>query len=253
MRKLRRCVENNKRRQARARRTMMALMATSVAFTDAGALSVYAEGTPEVLQVTEVTNDVDEIEDENDIENEGNGEDGSGTDVENCEGDVDGEGDADGEDVEGDADGEDGEGDTDGEDSEDDKDDPADKDVKGIDKEIVRETRPLGSRMMLASSQNSSDTVKRISPVAGTTINLNDVEIENGRIEVVIENNGEYTLKGSNERNGAYVDVSIIIKGDVVADLNFDNFHIVNDDFEYTETTSITSSNDSIVNPIVVN
>ena len=239
MRKLRRCVESNKRRQARARRTMMALMATSVAFTDAGALSVYAEGTPEVLQVTEVTNDVDEIEDENDIENEGNGEDGSGTDVENCEGDVDGEGDADGEDVEGDADGEDGEGDTDGEDSEDDKDDAADKDVKGIDKEIVRETRPLGSRMMLASSQNPSNMPLRILPEDGQVIDLDEVNIESGRINVVIEKSGSYTLKGSNKKNDAYVDVSIIINSDVVAELYFDDFHIVNDDFEYTETTSI--------------
>ena len=279
MRKLRRSVEQNKRKNARAKRVLMALLTATVALSDAGAISAYAEVIPNELPTAEDedgdSSPLDGSGENNDNEGgeggtegsngeggtEGsNGEDGTegvngedGTEGVNGEGGtegVNGEGDADSED------GEDGEDDADGEDDEDDED--AEDDENGndgteSDKEGVGEIGLLGSRMMMASSQSSSDTSIKISPKDGNTIDLNKVEIESGRINVVIENSGSYTLKGSNERGEAYVDVSIIIEQGVVADLYFDNFHIVNDDFDYTETTSIFSADKLIVNPIVVN
>lgn len=49
-------------------------------------------------------------------------------------------------------------------------------------------------------------------------------------MEFNITQNGNYIFTGSNEINGAYVDVHIVVKEGVTANLTFDNAHIMNDD-----------------------
>lgn len=49
-------------------------------------------------------------------------------------------------------------------------------------------------------------------------------------MEFNITQNGNYVFTGSNEINGAYVDVHIVVKEGVTANLTFDDAHIMNDD-----------------------
>lgn len=93
-------------------------------------------------------------------------------------------------------------------------------------------------------------------PINGTTIDISkcSIDADTNKILVNIDTDGTYTLTGENLYNGAYVDVSIVIAGGVVADLYLDNLHIVNDDFEYTGgNTNMMSAVGDVVNPIVVN
>lgn len=61
-------------------------------------------------------------------------------------------------------------------------------------------------------------------------INLDTIEIKNGKIEKMIDKNGAYILTGTNLRNGAYVDTCITVENGVTADFYLDNLNIVNDD-----------------------
>ena len=271
MRKLRRCVERNNKK-ARARRALMAMVATTVALSDAGAMVTYAAQPGSEIQITEAGSNATGAGESAEFGNEGSegntatGAEGAGTRETGSEGST-------GEDAEGAGTTETGsegstgtgtgaesagtresgsEGST-GEDAEGaGTTETGSEGNTGSRGPSILTASPLRSTGRMLTSTPPANCTETISPTAGDKIDISAVEIHSGRIEVVINNSGSYTFTGNNKRNDAYVDVSIIIQGGVEADIYFDNFYIVNDDFEYTETTSIMATNDSIVNPIVV-
>ena len=256
MRKLRRCVEHNRIKKERAKRAMMAMLATGIVASDVGALAAYAQNPAGYVSEIEETSDdaTGEIDNEGNGEtgNEGNGEtgnEGNGTDNEgNGEnGNEDGE-----EDNEGTEDGEEGDEESPEDSEEEDTEDIESKDKeKDKDKEEEKEKPLKGARMMLGSP-NPANTAEVNRPAPDSTTDISECTISDEKIKVTIDQDGSYTFTGTNEIGGAYVDVSILIESGVTADLYFDDFKIVNDDFDCNETSSIFSAEGLVVNPIVV-
>ena len=117
----------------------------------------------------------------------------------------------------------------------------------------MKKSAPKKTAMLRSlGSQAPAPTHETLSPQDNDRVNISDVDITNGTIDVEIANSGTYTLTGTNERNGAYVDVCIKVASPATVDLYFDGLNIVNDDslVDSEQTTSYGYS-DSI-SPIVV-
>lgn len=84
------------------------------------------------------------------------------------------------------------------------------------------------------------------------TIDISQATINNGRIYINIDSSGAYKLTGSNLRNGAYVDVQIVVGSKATVDLYLDNLNIVNDDCVDTSLFSSSFFSSDSVSPIVV-
>ncbi|MBP9995942.1 MAG: hypothetical protein KBT19_01540 [Lachnospiraceae bacterium] len=228
MRKLKRSVERNQRRKKVAGAAMMTVLATSLAVSDS-AIAVYAAEpsgyTSECNTESETDSETEESEEETTEEQTETEETAEETTEETAEEETTEE---------------------------------AAKD-KSVEKEIKK----------TAVRNNISE--RKISPVAATapgtgtysyaahpgdTINLGTLNIsDNGKIEVAISENGSYTFKGNNERNGAYVDVSITVDAGVEANIHLDGLEICNDDYVCSATTNYfyPSLYGTYVKPFIIN
>lgn len=248
MRKLRRCVEHNRIKKERAKRAMMAMLATGIVVSDVGALAAYAQNPAGYVSEIEETSD----DATGETDNEGNGEtgnegNGTGNEGNGETGNEDGD-----EDNEGTEDGEEGDEESPEDSEEEDTEDIESKDKeKDKDKEEEKEKPLKGARMMLGSP-NPANTAEVNRPAPDSTTNISECTISDEKIKVTIDQDGSYTFTGTNEIANAYVDVSILIESGVTADLYFDDFHIVNDDFVCNETSTVFSAEGLVVNPIVV-
>lgn len=120
--------------------------------------------------------------------------------------------------------------------------------------EGLAKNRVLRKMTMLGSSATDPIT-RQVSINPGETLDISTIVVTNvNKIEINISKSGSYTLKGSNQYNGAYVDVQIIVADRVTADLNFDGLTIVNNnDYVSTATTTVPAMTSDNVSPLVVN
>lgn len=256
MRKLRRGIERNQRRKKIAYKAIATMLAASIGVSDATMLAyaqVNEETSNEGNSGEETSNggDLGEGSDGASQENtEESGEESNGNSQadENSE-----ESNETGEETEEEESEEDEETEEEEDSEEDEEEESEEEDEEGEGKEKVKKSAPKKTAMLRSlGSQAPAPTHETLRPQDNDRVNISDVDITNGTIDVEIANSGTYTLTGTNERNGAYVDVCIKVASQATVDLYFDGLNIVNDDslVDSEQTTSYGYS-DSI-SPIVV-
>ena len=250
MRKLRRGIERNQRRKKIAYKAIATMLAASIGVSDATMLA-YAQVNEETSNGGDMGEGSDGTSQEN-TEESGEESDGNSQADENSE-----ESNETGEETEEEESEEETEEDEETEEEEDSEEDEEEEseeeNEEGEGKEKVEKSAPKKAAMLRSlGSQAPEPTHETLWPQDNDRVNISDVEITNGTIDVEIANSGTYTLTGSNERNGAYVDVCIKVAPQATVDLYFDKLNIVNDDslVDSEQTTSYGYS-DSI-SPIVV-
>lgn len=242
MRKLRRGIERNQRRKKIAYKAIATMLAASIGVSDATMLA-YAQVNEETSNGGDMGEGSDGTSQEN-TEESGEESNGNSQADENSE-----ESNETGEETEE----EESEEETEEDSEEDEEEESEEENEEGEGKEKVEKSAPKKTAMLRSlGSQAPEPTHQTLRPENGTTVNITEVNITNGTIDVEIANSGTYTLTGSNERNGAYVDVCIRVASQATVDLYFDGLNIVNDDslVDSEQTTSYGYS-DSI-SPIVV-
>lgn len=254
MRKLRRGIERNQRRKKIAYKAIATMLAASIGVSDATMIA-YAQVNEDNSNGGDMGEGSDGASQEN-TEESGEESNGNSQADENSE-----ESNETGEETEEEESEEETEEDSEEdeeteeeEDSEEDEEEESEEeDEEGEGKEKVKKSAPKKATMLRSlGSQAPEPAHETLRPETGTTVNITDVNITNGTIDVEIDNSGTYTLTGSNERNGAYVDVCIHVASQATVDLYFNGLNIVNDDSldDAKQTTSYGYS-DSI-SPIVV-
>ena len=87
-------------------------------------------------------------------------------------------------------------------------------------------------------------------------IDISKATISNGKISILIEEDGAYMLKGSNFIAGAYVDTQITVGSHATVDLYLDGLEIFNDDYnvsmEEGDELSTYAGDSSFVSPFVI-